>query len=292
MSQLSVIGCGLMGSALIRTLAKAGIELTIWNRTQEKAQALRQPGVSVAESVAAAVAASPVAIIVLLDLDYSLSMGLLEPEKANLAHKTIIQLSSGASSDASSLSAFVGAASGSYIDGAILVDPQTIGTPKSRILYSGDAPAFEAVKPTLDILGEAIFVGAPPGAAGTLEMALNVAAIPMEVGLLQGRKICELEQCPLDVYDTLVKDFITDQRDRILENATHLDPTHLETVETSVGLLAEATHSLSEYLKMLNIDAGMFEALARLYAGGVASGRAEHDVLCVAELHAISEDAS
>ena len=32
MSEISVIGCGLMGSALVRTLAKGGSTLTIWNR--------------------------------------------------------------------------------------------------------------------------------------------------------------------------------------------------------------------------------------------------------------------
>lgn len=43
MSDVSVIGCGNMGSALIGALADAGREVTIWNRTREKAEALAGP---------------------------------------------------------------------------------------------------------------------------------------------------------------------------------------------------------------------------------------------------------
>ncbi len=51
MNEISVIGCGLMGSALVRTLAKGGSTLTIWNRTRQKAEAIAQSGVTGAVSV-------------------------------------------------------------------------------------------------------------------------------------------------------------------------------------------------------------------------------------------------
>ena len=59
-TDVSVIGCGNMGSAFIRTLADDGREVTIWNRTREKAEALAGPQVTVAGSVADALEASPV----------------------------------------------------------------------------------------------------------------------------------------------------------------------------------------------------------------------------------------
>ena len=46
--------------------------------------------------------------------------------------------------------------------------------------------------------------------------------------------------------------------------------------------------STTNVVKSLNIDAGMFDALARLFAGGIASGYGDHDLLCVADLHAIN----
>ena len=41
---VTVIGLGLMGSALARTFLSAGYELTVWNRTAEKAEPFDGPG--------------------------------------------------------------------------------------------------------------------------------------------------------------------------------------------------------------------------------------------------------
>lgn len=50
MSDISVIGCGAMGSALIETLAEQDACVTIWNRTRERAETLTGPRVTVADS--------------------------------------------------------------------------------------------------------------------------------------------------------------------------------------------------------------------------------------------------
>lgn len=69
MSDVSVIGCGAMGSALIETLAGANNRVTIWNRTQEKAETLAGPLITVAEAVGDALAASPLTIVCVADHD-------------------------------------------------------------------------------------------------------------------------------------------------------------------------------------------------------------------------------
>ena len=45
---VSVIGLGLMGSALAEALLNAGHEVTVWNRTPAKAEPLTSKGASVA----------------------------------------------------------------------------------------------------------------------------------------------------------------------------------------------------------------------------------------------------
>lgn len=47
MSQISVLGMGNMGAALVRALVNGGTSVTIWNRTRAKAEALERPGVVV-----------------------------------------------------------------------------------------------------------------------------------------------------------------------------------------------------------------------------------------------------
>ena len=40
MTQIAFLGTGLLGSALIEAAAKRGNEITVWNRTIDKARAL------------------------------------------------------------------------------------------------------------------------------------------------------------------------------------------------------------------------------------------------------------
>lgn len=67
MSDVSVIGTGAMGSALVEALEASGAVVTVWNRTKDKAEALSGPKVRVTESVGEALRSSPVTIVALLD---------------------------------------------------------------------------------------------------------------------------------------------------------------------------------------------------------------------------------
>lgn len=66
---VAVLGTGIIGAPLARNLAGAGLEVTAWNRTAEKAQALAGDGVAVADSPAAAVDGAAIAITMLTDGD-------------------------------------------------------------------------------------------------------------------------------------------------------------------------------------------------------------------------------
>ncbi|MBI5310865.1 MAG: NAD(P)-dependent oxidoreductase [Actinobacteria bacterium] len=67
-SRVGFIGLGIMGSRMAANLARAGHELTVWNRTVEKAEAwVAEHGGIVAESPAAVGAASDVVISMVVD---------------------------------------------------------------------------------------------------------------------------------------------------------------------------------------------------------------------------------
>jgi 3-hydroxyisobutyrate dehydrogenase-like beta-hydroxyacid dehydrogenase len=62
MSDVSVIGLGAMGSALAEAFLKSGLSVTVWNRTQAKAEALVAKGAVAAASVREAVEASKLVV--------------------------------------------------------------------------------------------------------------------------------------------------------------------------------------------------------------------------------------
>ncbi len=285
MNRISIAGCGLMGSALIRTLAGQGQEVVVWNRTPGKAEALALPGVSVAPSFGEALSSCSLMILILADPGYAASAHLLEESGDALAGKLVIQLSTGGDDDARRLDALVKRFGGRYLDGAILVDPAAIGKPESCIIYSGDPAGFEAAKPVLERLASARFVGDEAATAAILELTLNIACLPMEVGFLQARRICESRQLPLERFDSLVQWFLTNHLGRLLQWMKQ-SPGSMRSGAT-VSLLAELSAAVAGHVREQgDIDPGMFDALASLYEAGVAAGRGSDDSLCVAELRA------
>src|SRR4051795_4858310 len=66
--QVGFIGLGIMGSLQAMNLAKAGYELTVYNRTREKAEAwVAEHGGTVADSPAAVAEASDIVITMVVD---------------------------------------------------------------------------------------------------------------------------------------------------------------------------------------------------------------------------------
>ena len=62
-SSVSVLGLGLMGSALAEALLNAGHGVTVWNRTPGKAGSLTEKGANAAASAAEAFDASDVILV-------------------------------------------------------------------------------------------------------------------------------------------------------------------------------------------------------------------------------------
>jgi 3-hydroxyisobutyrate dehydrogenase-like beta-hydroxyacid dehydrogenase len=65
MTQLALLGCGLMGQPMARRLLQTGHTLTVWNRTRSKAEALLADGALMADTPAEAVQQADVVITML-----------------------------------------------------------------------------------------------------------------------------------------------------------------------------------------------------------------------------------
>jgi 3-hydroxyisobutyrate dehydrogenase len=65
--RIGFLGTGIMGAPMARHLARAGHDVTVWNRTIEKAQPLTQDGATVADDPAEAVRGAEVIVTMLTD---------------------------------------------------------------------------------------------------------------------------------------------------------------------------------------------------------------------------------
>jgi 3-hydroxyisobutyrate dehydrogenase-like beta-hydroxyacid dehydrogenase len=273
---ISILGTGNMGSALVRALRDHGTPLTLWNRTAEKARAWVGPGVELAASPGAALAASSCSILNLID--YSVCQQILESDAAELKGKTLVQLSTGKPSEARQLASFAERHGADYLDGAIMGMPSHVGTQENRILYGGSRSALAEYRPVLEQLGQMLDLGEDPGAASALDFGCLMPILAGVVGLMQGAKACDREGIPPDRYDDFVRSelpLILDHTlQRVREPGFAEDPTQ---AEASIELMASLARMFSEYCREIDLEPALFTALTEMFEGGVAAGLGSHD---------------
>lgn len=180
-SQISVLGTGLMGSAIARALASCGHEVVVWNRSPAKAASLASAGCSVETDMVAALRRSP--SVFLIVNDYTTATQMLHGARAHLRGKMIVNGITGTAADAREMARLVHEAGGSYLDAGIECFPVDVGTAQALINYSGDDVAWAGAKDWLMQLGGAgTYLGGDPGAANLTEAALTGAFFNVALG--------------------------------------------------------------------------------------------------------------
>lgn len=204
MTDITVVGLGAMGSALARALLRAGLRVTVWNRTAPRMQPLLALGASGAGSIADAVRASPL-VMICID-NYAATRELLGTADVSphLSGRTLIQLSTGTPREARESEAWARALDAGYVDGAILGDPAAIGTERVTILVAGTAAAYVACESALTALARDIrYLGDAIGAPAALDFAWLSELFGSFVGAAHGARLCEAEGVGVDLYASL-----------------------------------------------------------------------------------------
>lgn len=199
MSDISVIGLGVMGSALAHTLLQNGYSVTVWNRSAEKAGPLVSAGATAAGSAAEAVAASPATITCIASHDKTIE--LLEDFSASLRGKTIIELSTGGATEAAALAKLLSENGAAWLIGIINAYPTAIGNSETVLTMVGAADVWETWKAVINSLGgSSTRVGAEAGMLAALFAALFTTRQGFMFGMIYGGLVCKKAGIPLDTF--------------------------------------------------------------------------------------------
>ncbi|HEX4755996.1 MAG TPA: NAD(P)-binding domain-containing protein [Candidatus Dormibacteraeota bacterium] len=290
---MTVIGLGLMGSALASAFQRAGHELTIWNRSAAKAEPFRSSA-RVAANAGEAVEASDLIVVSLLNYRAGNEV-LRTPEvEGAIAGKTIVQLTTGTPNDARDSEVWAHQHGATYLDGAISGYPRTIATDGNEIFYSGDAGVFESRRGVLAALGgTATFCGEAVGSAAALDLAALEFSYARAAGLLHAAALCAAESFPLDVLFTTVGapagllEFAS--RHDFTEGRAVLDATtaaaamarprtYTNSVDATLSVHTGAIDQIVRASREAGIDSAFPQALHDAYSRAVARGHGDHDL--------------
>lgn len=167
MSDVSVLGTGLLGGPIARRLATTGNSVTVWNRTREKAEALSLP---VADSPRAAFEASAVAILMLADAPAIEAV--LAAAGDAVRGKTIVQMGTISPAETLAFAASVAAAGGDWVEAPVLGSIPQAETGTLQVMVGGSGAQLAKLTPILSLLGPLHHAG-EVGKAAALKLALN-----------------------------------------------------------------------------------------------------------------------
>jgi 3-hydroxyisobutyrate dehydrogenase-like beta-hydroxyacid dehydrogenase len=177
--RVGFVGLGIMGSRQAANLARAGYELTVYNRTRATAEAwVAEHGGSVADTPAAVGAASDVVITMVVDGD-QVREALLGPDgvAAGAAHGALcVDMSTIAPAQTRAIGAELAARGVRLLDA-----PVTGSSPKAQdgtltIMAGGTAEDFARAEPLLRVMGELVVHVGELGQGEMLKLINNAVA--------------------------------------------------------------------------------------------------------------------
>ena len=172
MMEITLVGSGLLGTAIGERLLARGYRLHVWNRRQERAQALVAAGAQLASSPAEAVAAGELVITVLSDGPITAEV-LLNQAGTALPGRLVLQVATIAPAESRDLAIALQQRSARYLETPVLGSRPEALAGCLQVMVGGELADLERARPVLMALGgEPRHLG-PVGAALHTKLALN-----------------------------------------------------------------------------------------------------------------------
>ncbi len=278
---VAVLGAGLMGAGMARSLAREGHQVTVWNRSPGKAAALAGDGITVATDATEAVRGASVVMTMLFDAD----------SVAEVMEKALPVLDGGAVWVQTSTVGLDGTARLAALaqeQGIPFVDAPVLGTRKPAedgaltVLASGPQSVRESVTPAFDAIGaRTVWVGEQPGDGHKLKLAANAWVLSVVAGTAQSITLARGLGLPPQLFLDTISGGPLDSPYAQLKGAAMIAGEYppsfaLDGAVKDSGLIAEA-------LRTAGTDDRLMETLHALFADAAAAGHAEDDMAAVAE---------
>ncbi|MDA0180265.1 NAD(P)-dependent oxidoreductase [Solirubrobacter phytolaccae] len=280
--KVGFIGLGIMGSLQAMNLAKAGVELTVFNRTREKAEAwAAEHGGTVVDSPKAVAEVSDVVITMVVDGDQVTDMidQALEGAKPGTLFVDMSTIAPGTAREL---------AERCHAEGHAFVDaPVTGSSPKARtgtltIMVGGAPDDIERARPLFEIMGEKIVLCGEAGQGQAVKVITQAITAVNCATLAQGLVLARQAGVNVDALLETMDGGSSDSTMRALKGKPMLEHDF-----TPLFKLAHMLKDVQLCLAEARTAGGAFPfagLAAELYGAGIGKGLGDQDFAAVLEV--------
>ena len=170
------IGTGRMGAPMARRLARAGVDVTAWNRTRSKAEPLAADGAKVAESIHELAGLDVVFTMVSTSADLA---HVLTGEGGLLTHpdnapKIVVDTSTVSTETSAAMRAAAAERGTSFLASPVSGNGKVVAAGKLSLVASGTRETFDQVQPLLTTIARSVTYAGDGEVARLVKIAHNV----------------------------------------------------------------------------------------------------------------------
>jgi 3-hydroxyisobutyrate dehydrogenase len=188
MTKIGIIGTGMLGNAVGLHLLKSGFDLTVYNRTKEKTNELKNNGAQVVDSPKSVAENSELIIIVVKDADVVKEVsfgknGIIDGKHEGL---TIADMSTINPAESKKISKNFLEHKIIKLDIPVMGGPNVAITGELVLMASGDKKTFDRFRNVFEKIANKIFFLGEDGTAHLVKLAMNLQITMLALALSEG----------------------------------------------------------------------------------------------------------
>lgn len=277
--KVAVLGLGIMGQGVVRTLLRGGFDVIVWNRSPEKAAPFAEEGATVAGTPAEAVAGADVILSIVFDAASVLQV--LSDAQDSVGDEAVWVQASTIGLDGTARAVKQAADAGiPFVEAMMLGTKTPAETGKLVMLAAGDPALVEKAQPVLDAIGQkTVNAGSRVGNGTALKLASNAWIASITAATAQSIAIAQALGLDGSLFLEAIDGGASDSPYAHLKGGSMLtssfDPSFaLDGLRKDIGLITDAATGAG-------VDTRLLAALGAVYGDASAAGHGGDDVSAV-----------
>lgn len=284
MARITMVGCGLMGSALTQALMDKGHQITIVVRNPDKIRSLLDQGAAYQADLADALDSD----FVIVNLpNHAVAMSVVSAVSDRLNGVNIINTTTSTPTEIEEFDEMVRKAGGRYLDCKIECYPAEVATENGFLVYSGDESLFQEAKEALSAMSEPLFLSRSVGTSAVVDMG---AVLDLQFGifyaLLEGTALALQHNCDVntffDVVEMVMPALVAVTRRQMTEAFSDGIPAEYQDAkEASLDIEYHALQNVVDSVEQSGINATFSSTMLSMMKHQIDQGNGKKDIVAM-----------